>query len=245
VVEIDLEELQRDGFALLPAALTAEAVAELTGEIEQSLASETNEAVALRNRAGIYGARNILDICPAARDAWRVPALLELLTLVLGKDFGLVRGLYFDKPPEKSWSLPWHQDLTIAVKDNRLPSEKFRRPTIKAGVPHVEAPPEVLMRMLTLRIHLDDVTLENGPLRVLPGTHMGVGNADRPAEAGTPTETTILAQAGDVLAMRPLLFHSSSVSSPGNTQHRRILHLEFAADEDLPDGYAWRQFERQ
>lgn len=233
------EQLEIDGYALLPQAVLAEAVLSLRAAIETTLAEVSDQAVARRNRAGVYGARNLLEICPAARAAWRTPELTALLGGVLGPGFGLVRGLYFDKPPEKSWSLPWHQDLTIAVRDNRLPSTLFQKPTTKAGVPHVEAPAELLARMLTLRIHLDEVTPENGPLRVLPGSHRQVSEHP-PATA----PVTILAGAGDVLAMRPLLFHASEASLPGTTRHRRILHLEFAADADLPDTFCWWQFIR-
>jgi ectoine hydroxylase-related dioxygenase (phytanoyl-CoA dioxygenase family) len=90
--------------------------------------------------------------------------------------------------------------------------------------------------MLTLRIHLDEVTDENGPLKVIPGTH-------RQPDPGKDTApVSIHAAIGDVLAMRPLLSHSSGASLPGTTRHRRILHLEFAADRILPDGYQWRHF---
>ena len=173
---------------------------------------------------------------PAAADLWRKPRLIELLTQALGPQFGLVRGLYFDKPPASTWSLPWHQDLTIAVRDHSLPSERFRNRTVKAGVPHVEAPDDVLRQMLTLRIHLDDATAENGPLQVLPGSHVG-----RDAPAASPP-VTIFAAAGDVLAMRPLLSHASGVSHPDSQQHRRVIHLEFAGCRELPDGYQWHQF---
>jgi ectoine hydroxylase-related dioxygenase (phytanoyl-CoA dioxygenase family) len=39
-------------------------------------------------------------------------------------------------------------------------------------VPHVEAPEEVLREMVTAGIHLDEVTDENGPLKVVPGSHL-------------------------------------------------------------------------
>jgi hypothetical protein len=42
--------------------------------------------------------------------------------------------------------------------------------------------------------------------------------------------------------MRPLLSHSSGVSSPHTAAHRRIIHLEFAATPGLPDGFAWHDF---
>jgi ectoine hydroxylase-related dioxygenase (phytanoyl-CoA dioxygenase family) len=90
--------------------------------------------------------------------------------------------------------------------------------------------------MLTLRIHLDDVTEENGPLQVLPGTHA------RCARSSARAPVAILAKAGDVLAMRPLLSHCSGVSNPETSRHRRVIHLEFAAIRELPDGYQWYEF---
>ena len=84
--------------------------------------------------------------------------------------------------------------------------------------------------MLTLRIHLDDMTEENGPLHVLPGSHHTKEDTTHTA-SGQP----IHLRGGDVFAMRPLLTHSSTCSRPGTTLHRRILHLEFAAHAQLPD----------
>ncbi len=55
---------------------------------------------------------------------------------------------------------------------------------------------------------------------------------------------TIYAIAGDVLAIRPMLTHASGASRVGTTRHRRILHLEFAAIERLPDGYQWHDYVR-
>jgi hypothetical protein len=146
--------------------------------------------------------------------------------------------LYFDKPPEQSWALPWHKDMTIAVRNNRLPSEHFSKPTLKVGVPHVEAPQWLLENMLTLRLHLDDVTESNGPLKVLPGSHQ----SGKAAGSGKRIPVTILGGRGDVLAMRPLLSHCSNKSLPGTTLHRRILHYEFSGIPQLPDGYLWHDF---
>src|SRR5262249_22451045 len=134
-------------------------------------ASAAGHVAAHSDEGGVYAARNVLGWWPQAATVWQRPRLLDALAATLGPEFGLVRGLFFDKPPRQTWALPWDKDLTIAVRNNRLPSSRFAKPTTKAGVPHVEAPREVLDAMLTARIHLDDVTLENGPLRVLPGSH--------------------------------------------------------------------------
>jgi hypothetical protein len=232
------QAIAADGFAILPAVYPGAEAESLALEMT-SVLDQQQPAASLRSRAGtLVAARNVLDACPMVADVWRRAPLVALLGAVLGDQFGLVRALFFDKPPERTWALAWHKDLTIAVRDNALPSTSFARPTTKAGVPHVEAPLELLEQMLTLRIHLDEVTDENGPLRVMPGSHRSgkqVEATDRPAQ-------DILAAAGDVLAMRPLVSHASGPSQPGCARHRRVLHLEFAGQAHLPDGYAWREF---
>jgi ectoine hydroxylase-related dioxygenase (phytanoyl-CoA dioxygenase family) len=183
----------------------------------------------------MYGSRDLISLWPEVCELPRQSQLRELLHLLLGADVGLVRALFFDKPPERSWSLPWHRDQTIAVIDNALPSSHFQRPTTKAGIPHVEAPQWLLERMLTLRIHLDPMTPANGPLSVIPGSH-------RLAEESQAAPVEIHCAAGDVLAMRPLISHSSSAPHADNALHRRIVHLEFAPLPALPDGYQWQWF---
>jgi hypothetical protein len=231
--------LEQDGFALLPGLFTAEAAEEIARTLARVLAAEPEEDGPIRSQEGtVYAARNVLALWPDANILWRRSSLPDVLAAVLGPAYGLVRVLFFDKPPRQTWALPWHKDLTIAVRDNRLPSSRFGKPTRKAGVPHVEAPREVLESMLTARLHLDDVTDENGPLKVRHGSH-------RAGKALVPDETpphTILCRRGDVLLMRPLLAHCSGRSHPDTRRHRRILHLEFAASADLPDGYAWHTF---
>jgi hypothetical protein len=231
------EQIASCGFTIVTATFDPAQCRQIGDQLAAALAEISDDKTVLRRANGaIYGARNLLAAFPPSRTLWRTPPLIALLTDVLGSACGLVRGLYFDKPPDATWSLPWHQDLTIAVRDHSLPSERFQNRTFKAGVPHVEAPEEILRNMLTLRIHLDDATPDNGPLQVLPGSH-----AARDAAATGPP-VTILAAAGDVLAMRPLLAHCSGVSHPHVTQRRRVIHLEFAASSNLPDGYAWHDF---
>jgi hypothetical protein len=236
VTERSLEQVERDGFALLQEVFSAAEVEAMRAGLGTAL--EGGGAGVLGESGGVYAARNVLSLWPTAAEVWRRPALLQALAGVLGPRFGLVRVLFFDKPPEQSWALPWHKDLTIAVRDNRLASSRFRKPTRKAGVAHVEAPVEVLRAMLTARVHLDDVSEDNGPLKVIPGSH----RRGKALELGAVAPHTVLATRGDVLLMRPLLAHCSNRSHPGTRRRRRILHLEFAAAPELPDGYAWHTY---
>jgi len=201
-------------------------------------ANQTDIESALKSRGTVFAARNLIDSIPNLLQVVDSPALRELLAETLGEKFGLVRALYFDKPSDRSWNLPFHKDLTIAVKDNSLPTTHFCKPTRKAGVDHVEASREVLENMLTLRIHLDVVTESNGPLEVIPGSH----HSGKKNEATSSDPQKILCNAGDVLAMRPMLSHGSGHTDPEGNLRRRILHLEFCGIESLADGYRWMHF---
>jgi hypothetical protein len=233
------QKLEAQGYVLLRQALSADLIQQLLTGLSHG--HERDPADIKSRQGATYASRNVLDWLPLSRTVWQTPAVLRFLgTAFCNSDFGLVRGLFFDKHPERTWSLGWHKDMTIAVQDNSLPSQHFCKPTLKAGVPHVEASADVLRNMLTLRIHLDQVTNDNGPLEVIPRSHF----SGKQTVASFESKCTILAEAGDVLAMRPLISHASGSSAPGTRLHRRILHLEFAAHQQLPDGYQWFHFIR-
>ena len=236
-IQSHLQSLDANGFTIIPSVYPTHEVETMRENVASALLHSDGRS--MKSRGGVvYAARNILEFFSAAQSIWLNPRLIRLLEAVLGSGFGLVRGLYFDKPPERSWSLPWHKDMTIAVKDNSLPSNRFQNPTRKSGIDHVEAPEEILKNMLTLRIHLDDVTKDNGALQVVPGSHCSKNMHNDPASS----PQSIYLSAGDVLAMRPLLTHCSGNSSVGSQLHRRTIHLEFAAGSTLPDSYQWQHF---
>ncbi len=192
-----------------------------------------------QNDGVVYAARNVMDVIPEIKDAWRSNPLIEFVRLRLGSQVGLVRAMYFDKPPAQTWALPWHKDLLIAV-DSLAEARGYSSPRPRAGVPHTEPPVEVLESMITLRIHLDEITIENGPLQVASGTQR---TGKTLILEGHETHS-ICTAAGGVLAMSPLLAHCSGRSVPGTNRHRRIFHLEFSNMRELPHGVRWHRFER-
>jgi ectoine hydroxylase-related dioxygenase (phytanoyl-CoA dioxygenase family) len=228
-----LAHLDCHGYVLVRDVVGRGELAELAARLADALLSD--RPAVLRSRGRTYGSRDLVALLPEVAALPRRPLLHELVAQVLGPRAGVVRALFFDKPPDRAWSLPWHKDRTIAVADNTLPSANFLRPTTKAGIPHVEAPESLLAEMLALRVHLDPMTPANGPLSVIPGSH-------RPGAPSPAPPVELHAAAGDVLAMRPLLSHSSSLPRAGNTAHRRVIHLELAPRPELPDGFEWHSF---
>lgn len=232
-------QLDQAGYVVLAGVFSPGAVAEMAQRLAQALAHSAGQEAAVRGEEGsIYAARNVLALWPGVDDAWRQSPLPAALASVLGPAFGLVRVLFFDKPPQQTWALPWHKDLTVAMRDNRLGGGLFTHPTRKAGVAHAEAPLEVLQAMLTGRIHLDAADEDNGALKVIPGSH----HAGKALALDVAPPRPVPAGPGDVLLIRPLVAHCSGRSRPQVRRHRRVLHLEFAASPQLPGGYAWHDF---
>ena len=186
----------------------------------------------------VAGRRDMLAVSAVASLA-RSPKLLEVVRVYTGGIPRPVRAIWFNKSAGANWLVAWHQDLAIAVRE-RVDVPGFNAWSLKEGVPHVQPPVEVLQRMLTVRIHLDDADAENGALRVISGTHaMGRLDAEQILRLRDERGETLCAAAGgDALLMRPLLLHASGRSA--SERPRRVLHIEYAAEE-LPGGLAWQE----
>jgi hypothetical protein len=213
--------LENDGCALIPRVLDDAECFELQQELG---------ALDAAGRRGLLASPVIAKVAA-------LPKITALIASYLPAAPRAVRAIYFDKSADVNWLVPWHQDLTIAVRE-KLDVPGFGPWSVKDGVPHVQPPVELLAQMLTVRIHLDDADESNGALRVLPGTHqLGRLCADEiKTQRGRIPEALCAAKAGDVLLMRPLILHASSRST--SNRHRRILHIEYAAFA-LPGGLVW------
>lgn len=195
----------------------------------------TVESLRRQTENGQHAQRNLLSIA-AFRELAASKTVRDLVCSVLGPNCFAVRALFFDKTPTSNWKVPWHQDLTIAVQERR-DAEGFGPWTIKAGVQHVQPPTEVMTGMLAMRLHLDDSAPDNGPLRVLPGSHRhGRLSAEQIAALDKGSVVTCSVPSGGALLMRPLLLHASSACD--RPKPRRVIHFEFAA-QNLPSGLAW------
>ena len=69
---------------------------------------------------------------------------------VLGAGARPVRTILFNKTPDNNWSLAWHQDRTICVRERHEVSG-FGPWTVKSGMNHVAPPFDLLAKMVTIR----------------------------------------------------------------------------------------------
>ena len=104
----------------------------------------------------------------------------------------------------------------------------------------VQPSDSVMSQMLALRLHVDNSVAENGPLRVLPGTHRNGALSQQAIDQfkDTVDATELTVQRGGVVAMRPLLLHASAKSR--TIENRRVLHFLFGPTLP-PNELKWRQ----
>lgn len=212
------------GFGLFPdvfAPKEIDAVAEL---IE-------HESIA-RSRAGM---RHLMGV-PGVRRFAEDERLLQIASSGLGTMAAPFRATLFDKSPAANWLVAWHQDTALPLQC-RVDAAGWGPWSVKAGVLYAHAPADVLNKVIALRIHLDDSGAANGPLRVLPETHvLGVlDDAQMSRLSRERPAVECISPAGGVLAMRPLVVHASSKSR--DDRRRRVLHIEYAGQGlKLPNG---------
>jgi ectoine hydroxylase-related dioxygenase (phytanoyl-CoA dioxygenase family) len=229
----DLQQnIDRNGFSIVPHLLNSD---EIDGLLAALATAEQDTSV--RSKEGVYAIRNLLTVVPAIASLAASPKITALIRAVLGKTAFAVRGTLFDKTANANWLVPWHQDLTIAVRQ-RMEVPGFGPWTTKAGVPHVQAPATILNAMLAVRIHLDDCNEQNGALRVLPSTHRSGRLTSEQIQSAQRDLLPVMCSVGrgGVLLMKPLLLHASSASH--HPSHRRVIHIDFASVE-LPGGLRW------
>jgi len=241
-------ELTKNGYWVQRNFLPKSVVNEITALMEQLYDRDQfgvdGKVIGQSKKA--VGGRNVLDHFDRLEPIVQQAGLFPFASSLMGKPCFLVRGLYFDKPNGQTWSLPWHQDLSIAVKNHirqELAKEiGFSNATKKAGTFHYQAPKDLLESMVTLRLSLDPMEEGNGPIQYLPGSHLweNFDSSGNPCLGNESFIQELRGDSGDVFVMSPLLVHASGNRSQHCENRRRVLHLEFCTQEQLPSGLQWR-----
>ena len=200
--------------------------------------AEMVEAIGALDRAGLNrskaGARHVLSV-PLVAQLASDPRAIDLARRFVGSTPVPFRATLFDKSAASNWLVAWHQDTALPLR-HRVSDPAWGPWSSKGGVLHARAPADALERVIALRVHLDDSTALNGPLRVLPDSHLrGILTDEEIQQLARETQAVdCVAAAGSVVAMRPLIVHASSKGSDGRP--RRVLHIEYATTLDLGAG---------
>lgn len=108
-------EIDKFGFAKTSKILSENQIEKLISSL-----SELEFSSAIREKNGAtYGVRNLLNLAPEISELAQSEEVKSLISIISGENAKPVRAIFFDKTPNANWKVPWHQDLTIAIKDKR------------------------------------------------------------------------------------------------------------------------------
>ena len=158
--------LQELGYQVIDQVFDMEEVEEIIELIESNTKINFNH----RNNRGLFAIREFLHEYPYVLKVLREHRRLKDLIRSFGKDYKVIRSIYFDKPPKANWIVNWLQDLTINVKE-KIAQPEFKHWRLVDNRVVVQPPKAYLESIITIRIHLDDCDQDNGALQVIPKSH--------------------------------------------------------------------------
>lgn len=216
--------LAEEGFVIRENLFSLKEVDEILTVIESTKEVEKHFAI-----------RQFFKKVPASKPLVFNQKFITFFKKYIGDNYFMVKAIYFDKPPDANWIVPWHQDLTI-VTNNRLEIAGYSKWRTKNKKQYVQPPDEILENIITIRIHLDECNASNGALKVISGSHKNGINQKLDFDKEKPVICEV--KCGGVLLMKPLIYHASKRTE--NNKNRRVIHLEFAS-KVLPTGIDYEE----
>lgn len=215
---------ENDGFAVTPPLLSAAACT----DIESAVTNIQDKGI---------GMRHLLDFS-WCKELARIIREHPLMGELLPAGSVAVQCTYFEKSKEQNWLVQIHQDLSIPVQE-KVSHAELTGWSEKEGSVFVQPPDNILQQMVAVRLHIDDCGPEDGPLKVVPGSHKTgrLSNAMALNERDSKGEQVCPVAKGGALLMRPLLLHASSKAT--GQSKRRVLHFVYGP-RTLPYGLKWQ-----
>ncbi|SDG80586.1 Predicted DNA-binding transcriptional regulator YafY, contains an HTH and WYL domains [Winogradskyella thalassocola] len=224
------KRLEHKGFGILNHVFTKRDIRKLKTRFDTYFKNHNEQT---------FGMREVLLKMPELKEILFNKNFKKLIKSI-DKNAFLTKAIYFDKSPKDNWYVTWHQDVPINVLE-KIETDGFSAWTNKKGVISVRPTQEISKNTFSMRIHLDDTTIKNGALKVIPGSH---NKHLQPEEIKLISENSIPfvseIAAGGVQLLKPLLLHASSETTV--QKRRRVLHLEFSSIE-LPNGLSYAERE--
>jgi hypothetical protein len=194
-------QLDQAGFVLLPQVIPAALGRRVLEAVEALFAREGDRAGSeFKQEPGARRLANLVDKHPVFADCIVMPALLAAVGHVLGDRFKLSSLNARSANPHNGHDQPLHTD------GGALPDDRG-------------------FWVANTLWMLDDFTADNGPLRVIPGSHRAgrlPADALPDPQARHPDEVIVTGRAGDVLVLNAHLWHGGMANR--TDRPRRALH---------------------
>ncbi len=223
-IEHTKQQISDIGFTVINDVFSDVEIKEILAIIDHA----NTEKATFRKSKDLFAIRQFLKEIPKIQNIIFNDTFKKIINSLFGEDYFVVKSIYFDKPPQSNWFVPYHQDLTISV-DKKVEIPDFEHWTIKQNQFSVQPTLDYLQDNFTIRIHLDDTNEQNGALKVVPKSHAKGIYKPENIDWTTETEVSCNTQKGGIMIMRPLLLHASNKTT--NNKKRRVIHIEFSNKE--------------
>jgi phytanoyl-CoA hydroxylase len=188
-------------------------------ESAQKLHSSNKNFISIPKQINFTGALNFKD--PRLQQFIADPRFVDITTSILGPDVRLYHDASVYKRPEANRDFPWHQDNGYAPIDP--------------------------LHYLTFWLALEDATVENGCVWVMPGTHLqgfvnhwrtDIGNVCYDGEdPGIPVEL----KKGSAVAFHSLLFHRSTPNQSQTTRKGYVIQYSVLGSKNPNNGMEYKR----
>jgi len=210
-------QLDDDGYVILKSAMGADLLAELRSRILQLFDDEGDRAGSeFRTEEHAHRLANLVDKGEVFQRAVALPRMLDLVKHVLGADCKLSSLNARSADPGTEIGQPLHVDM------GAIPDEKGYWVCNTVWL-------------------LDDFTRDNGPTRMIPGSHKW---GKRPQDvltdpyAAHPQEELLIAPAGTIVVMNAHMWHGGTANRSGAP---RLAMHSFYCRRDKPQ----QQYQKQ
>ncbi|MBO9199310.1 MULTISPECIES: phytanoyl-CoA dioxygenase family protein [Niastella] len=110
-----MESLRSAGYAIINDVFT---INEVTAILDTINSIDTN-GPAFRKTNDLFAIRRFVKEVPVIIPYIFTSRLRDIISQLFGKDYFLVKSIYFDKPEQSNWFVAYHQDLTISVDQKK------------------------------------------------------------------------------------------------------------------------------
>lgn len=226
-----LKHLETNGYSVSNGIYSNHEISKMVECIEEYLEKEHTNT----SSNSLFSIRQLFIQIPRLKELVINDNFKALVRSVANQHCFITKAIFFSKPSDYNWFVSYHQDLSVNL--NRQVTSKNYSKWIKRNGWYSAIPPEeVLKRTTTFRIHLDECNEASGALKVLVGTHKKGVQRIKSLDRSKIEETVCSVKQGDLMIMKPLLFHASDKTTVPNK--RRIIHIELCS-KHLPDNLEW------
>jgi ectoine hydroxylase-related dioxygenase (phytanoyl-CoA dioxygenase family) len=198
-----LQTLVENGFLVRERLIAGEALEELRRACDEIEAEEAGRSVEGEGFGGLF-VRNVLDRHPTFLKMLRFEPTLSVARAVLGPQVQVHASvLRISYPEMQNQRVQWH----------------FHQRVVPDPVPPFFFRPVVLDNL----IYLDDITLESGPLVVMPRTHTRDEDLPQGDHSDKPGQVLVTVPAGSCVTSHSSLWHKAMATQPGSHKRRLLI----------------------